>query len=64
MNRTQFEKHLRAHGCWRYVHGGRHDIWLSPTAAIPVAVPRHKEIKLGTARAICKQLGIPAPSGR
>jgi hypothetical protein len=24
-------------------------------------VPRHREIPFGTARAICQQLGVPAP---
>jgi hypothetical protein len=27
-------------------------------------VPRHREIRFGTAIAICKQLQIPAPTGR
>lgn len=27
-------------------------------------VPRHREIPLGTSRAICRQLGVEAPGGR
>jgi hypothetical protein len=27
------------------------------------AVPRHNEIKTGTARGICKELDIPPPAG-
>ncbi|MGH3428883.1 MAG: type II toxin-antitoxin system HicA family toxin [Mycobacteriales bacterium] len=55
------EQHLIAHGCERVRHGARHDVWRGPLAARPVTVPRHREIPLGTARAICRQLGVPAP---
>jgi predicted RNase H-like HicB family nuclease len=34
------------------------------TATRPATVPRHGEIKFGTARGLCKQLDIPAPPGR
>ncbi|MCC6224158.1 MAG: type II toxin-antitoxin system HicA family toxin [Thermoleophilia bacterium] len=57
----ELERHLIDHGCERVRHGARHDVWRSPNAERPVTVPRHREIPLGTARAICRQLGIPDP---
>ncbi|MDQ3381981.1 MAG: type II toxin-antitoxin system HicA family toxin [Actinomycetota bacterium] len=56
----ELERHLIANGCERVRHGSRHDVWRSPAAERPVR-PRHREIPLGTARAICRQLGIPDP---
>ena len=55
------EQHLATHGCERVRHGARHDVWRSAHAQRPVTVPRHREIPAGTARAICRQLGIPEP---
>jgi mRNA interferase HicA len=55
------ERHLAANGCERVRNGSRHDVWRSPEAERPVTVPRHREIPLGTARAICRQLRIPNP---
>jgi mRNA interferase HicA len=57
----ELERHLREHGCERVRRGARHDVWRSPAAERPVTVPRHREIPFGTARAICRQLGIPEP---
>jgi predicted RNA binding protein YcfA (HicA-like mRNA interferase family) len=57
----ELERHLLASGCERVRHGSRHDVWRSPEAERPVTVPRHREIPLGTARAICRQLRIPDP---
>jgi mRNA interferase HicA len=55
------EQHLMTYGCERVRHGAKHDVWRSPTAERPVTVPRHREIPSGTARAICRQLGVPDP---
>ena len=44
----------------RYI-GGAHSIWLNPGTRRMASVPRHREIKESTARAICKQLEIPRP---
>jgi len=56
---TDLERHLRNHGCVLYREGGSHATWLNPTNRKIASVPRHREIKTGTARAICKQLEIP-----
>lgn len=60
MKRRDLEKHLRQHGCVFVGEGSRHAKWRGPEGAA-ATVPRHREIKPGTVRAICKQLGIPAP---
>jgi mRNA interferase HicA len=36
-------------------------MWFNPANNQQSAVPRHREIKEFTARAICRQLGIPEP---
>ena len=53
------ERHLRAHGATPLREGGKHSVWIAPQAPRPVTVPRHREIPPMTARAICKQLGVP-----
>jgi mRNA interferase HicA len=63
MNRRQLEDYLRAHGCILHHHGAKHDVWVNPTNLVQASVPRHNEIKRGTARGICRILGIPRPSG-
>lgn len=59
MKRRDLERHLRSHGC-REVGGAKHAKWRGPHDSV-AAVPRHKEIGPGLTRAICRQLGIPAP---
>lgn len=63
MKRTDLEKHLREHGCVLHHHGAKHDIWLNVVNLSQSPVPRHREIKKGTARGICATLGIPKPPG-
>ena len=62
MKLRQLERHLREHGCHRIDEGGNHTRWIGPTDKRS-AVPRHREISPVLARAICKQLDIPAPTG-
>ena len=64
MKRRLLEQHLRDHGCRLFLHGARHDLWLSQSEQERAAIPRHAEIKLGTARNICRQLGVSDPPGR
>jgi predicted RNA binding protein YcfA (HicA-like mRNA interferase family) len=52
---------MKDHGCFLHRHGGSHDIWLNPATRSETSVQRHREIPLGTVRAICKQLQIPPP---
>ena len=53
------EKHLRDHGCALVREGGSHTVWHNPGTGARSTVPRHREIPRSTARAICKQLGVP-----
>jgi len=50
-----------AHGCHFEREGGNHTLWKNPVAGKVAPVPRHREVKEGTVRAICKQLNIPKP---
>ena len=64
MQRRLLEKHLRDHGCRFDHHGGEHDVWTNPRTRTDATVPRHREIKRGTAIGICRQLGIPKITAR
>jgi hypothetical protein len=44
--------------------GAKHTIWHNPALDVRTPVPRHREIPIGTARAICRQLSIPPPLAR
>ena len=61
MKLAALEKHLRRNGCVFYREGGAHSVWHHPEQRKIASVPRHREIKEGTVRAICKQLEIPQP---
>jgi predicted RNA binding protein YcfA (HicA-like mRNA interferase family) len=61
MKLRDLESHLRQHGCQFYREGGAHTVWLNPQRRKLASVPRHREIKEGTVRGICRQLEIPAP---
>ena len=63
MRRQQLERHLVEHGCEVLREGGKHTIWHNPALDIRAPVPRHREIPIGTARVICRQLSIPPPTG-
>jgi predicted RNA binding protein YcfA (HicA-like mRNA interferase family) len=55
------ERHLRAHGCFLAREGGNHPIGKNPANGKVAPIPRHREVKEGTARAVCRQLEIPKP---
>jgi mRNA interferase HicA len=61
VKRRQLEKHLRKQGCEFVGEGSRHAKWRGPTGRAST-VPRHKEIRPGTVRAVCKQLEVDEPS--
>jgi len=61
MKLANVERHRRQHGCVLAREGAAHTIWLNPSQRKIASVPRHREIKDGTVRAICKQLEIPPP---
>lgn len=62
MKRRKFERWLREHGAELARHGSKHDLWHHER--FEATVPRHREIKPGTARAICEQLDVPVPRER
>jgi hypothetical protein len=62
VKRRDLERHLRAHGARELREGARHSYW-GFDAERSTAIPRHREIGWPLVRAICKQLGIPPPTG-
>ncbi len=64
MKRREFIEHLLNHGCQLDREGAKHSIYRNPANGRCSGVPRHREIKNTTARAICDQLGIPRPPTR
>ena len=52
-------KHLQANGCELLREGAKHSVWMNIETERRTTVPRHRSIPRSTARAICKQLGIP-----
>jgi mRNA interferase HicA len=63
VRREQLERHLLDHGCEVLREGGRHTIWGNREQDVRAPMPRHREVPIGTARAICRQLRIPPPTG-
>jgi mRNA interferase HicA len=61
MKLADLERHLRSNSCILYREGGSHSVWINPQSRKIASVPRHREIKEGTVRAVCKQLEIPQP---
>jgi predicted RNA binding protein YcfA (HicA-like mRNA interferase family) len=61
MKLAELERHLRLHGRVLYREGAAHSIWFNPVLHKIASVRRHREIKEGTIRAICKQPEIPRP---
>jgi mRNA interferase HicA len=61
VKRRDLERHLIFHGCFLHHHGGCHDVWVNAHTLKQSSVPRHNELKFGTARGICRILGIPPP---
>jgi mRNA interferase HicA len=55
------EAHLRTQGCHLEREGGNHTLWKNPVIGKVSPVPRHREVKTGTVRAICKQLKVDLP---
>lgn len=61
MKRRELERWLRSHGAEPVPGRGRggHEAWRVSETGAKSFVPRHREIGVGVARAICAQLGIP-----
>jgi mRNA interferase HicA len=62
VKRRDLERHLQQHGVRLIREGGSHSFW-GFDAEHSSAVPRHREIDHRLARKICKDLGIPPPTG-
>jgi len=45
VNRRDFERHLKSHGCFLHHHGTKHDVWMNPRTLACVPVPRHRTLK-------------------
>jgi mRNA interferase HicA len=58
IKRVDLERHLKRHGCSISREGGKHAVWRGPEGSAST-LPRHREVPRGTARAICRQLGVP-----
>ena len=63
MKRRDLVRHLLSHGCRQVRDGASHAWWTDATGTRFTAVPRHREVKTGTARGICRDLGVPPPIG-
>jgi predicted RNA binding protein YcfA (HicA-like mRNA interferase family) len=61
MKLAALARHLRQHGCIFHREGRAHSVWINPAKRKLTSVPRHREIKEGTVRLICKQLDVPQP---
>jgi mRNA interferase HicA len=61
VKRRDLIRHLERHGCSLDREGANHSIYRNPDNGRCAAVPRHREIKETTARAICDQLAIERP---
>jgi mRNA interferase HicA len=66
VKRTDLERWMRSHGAEPLSgrRGGGHDAWRNTETGATSFVPRHREIGVGVARKICKQLGIPPITAR
>jgi hypothetical protein len=61
VKRAELERWLRSHGAEPVPGRGRggHEAWRHTETGAKSFVPRHREIGVGVARAICRQLGVP-----
>ncbi|PIP13877.1 MAG: addiction module toxin, HicA family [bacterium (Candidatus Stahlbacteria) CG08_land_8_20_14_0_20_40_26] len=59
MKRKDFLRHLISNGCELERKGKKHTLFYNPVTSKSATVPRHKELNTFTAKAICKDLGIP-----
>jgi predicted RNA binding protein YcfA (HicA-like mRNA interferase family) len=62
MKRRNLIRHLRLHGCIFVREGSDHTVVMNPATGGVTEVPRHREIKYGMMRRICRDLGIPLPA--
>jgi hypothetical protein len=58
----KFIKYLKDNDCEWAEDGKKHAVYINTKTGATSRVPRHPVIKEGTAREICKELGIPFPT--
>jgi len=56
VKRRDLERLLKRNGWWLLRSGGDHDVWTNGEEVEPV--PRHREIREGTAQSIIKRQGL------
>ena len=61
MKRVDLLNHLRDEGCVLVRTVGKHDWWRNVITGVAQPIPRHREIKEFTARAIIRKLSSPKP---
>ncbi|MCK4576131.1 type II toxin-antitoxin system HicA family toxin [candidate division WOR-3 bacterium] len=59
MKRKALIQYLIKNGCVIEREGKKHTLYYNPTTNKSATIPRHREINTFTAKAICKDLGIP-----
>jgi mRNA interferase HicA len=63
VKKRALERHLITNGCQLLRQAAKHESWQNVVTGQRTTVPRHREIKPATARGICRQLGVPPPTG-
>ena len=60
MKAGELTKLAKKNGCRVKRHGSEHDIWIDPKTGKTAMIPRHqsKEVAIGTALSIMKDLGL------
>ncbi|MDQ3586650.1 MAG: type II toxin-antitoxin system HicA family toxin [Pyrinomonadaceae bacterium] len=61
MKRRDLIRHLESHNCEFVREGKEHTLYINRQTKGTAAVPRHRDIPLGTVRAICRALGVSVP---
>ena len=61
MKRVDLIRHIEACGCAFLREGGRHTVYVNPTARKVSTVPRHREINEFMAKKIWRELEIDDP---
>ncbi len=59
MKRKTLIQYLIKNGCVIEREGKKHTLYYNPATSKSATIPRHREINTFTAKAICKDLGIP-----
>jgi mRNA interferase HicA len=59
MKRKDLIKYLIDNGCELEREGRKHTVFYNPMTNRSSTIPRHREIYTFTAKAICRDLGIP-----